>query len=41
MKRARFVLEQTHAFADPNESDARGISLMLPTPDIFADAARL
>ena len=34
LKRARFVLEQTNAFADPNEADASGISLILPTPDI-------
>ncbi len=28
---ARSVLEQTHAFADPAEADARGIRLVLPT----------
>jgi len=41
LSRARFILERTHAFADPNEADARGISLILPTPDMLADAARL
>ncbi|MGO4880858.1 MAG: Fic family protein [Bryobacteraceae bacterium] len=37
LERARFVLDRTHAFADPNEADARGISLRLPTPEILAD----
>jgi hypothetical protein len=41
LERARFILDRTHAFADPNEADARGISLILPTPEISADAARL
>jgi Fic family protein len=41
LNRARFILERTNAFADPNEADARGISLILPTPDMLADAARL
>jgi hypothetical protein len=41
LSRARFILDRTHAFAYPNEADARGISLILPTPDIAADAARL
>jgi len=41
LKRARFILERTHAFADPNEADARGISLVLPAPEIVAEAARL
>jgi hypothetical protein len=40
LKRARRILERTHAFDDSNEADARGISLILPTPDIVADAAR-
>jgi len=40
LKRARFILERTHAFDDSNEADGRGISLILPTPDIAADAAR-
>ena len=36
LERARFVLDTgTHAFADPNEADARGISLRLPTPKIW------
>jgi hypothetical protein len=39
LNRARFILDRTHAFADPNEAEARGISLVMPTPDIVADAA--
>jgi hypothetical protein len=31
LKRARRILERTHAFDDSNEADARGISLILPT----------
>jgi fido (protein-threonine AMPylation protein) len=30
MDRARAMLDQTHAFADPNEADAAGIRLTLP-----------
>jgi hypothetical protein len=37
---ARLILDRTHAFADPNEADAGGIRLMLPTPDILRDAAQ-
>jgi hypothetical protein len=37
LDRARFILDRTHAFADPNEADAAGIRLMLPTPEILAD----
>jgi fido (protein-threonine AMPylation protein) len=37
---ARLILDRTHAFADPNEADAAGIRLMLPTPDILGDAAQ-
>jgi len=33
LDRARSILEKTHAFADPNEADAAGIRLMLPTPE--------
>ena len=40
LDRARFILDRTHAFADPNEADAAGIRLILPTPEILADAAR-
>jgi hypothetical protein len=40
LQRARFILERTHAFDDPNEADARGVYLILPTPEIVADAAR-
>jgi hypothetical protein len=40
MERARFILDRTHAFADPIEADASGIRVVLPTPDILADAAQ-
>ena len=40
LDRARFILDRTHAFADPNEADAAGIRLILPTPEILADAAQ-
>ena len=36
LDRARFILERTHAFTDPNEADTAGIRLMLPTPEISA-----
>jgi Fic/DOC family len=36
--RARSILERTHAFADPNEADAAGIRLVLPTPEVVTDA---
>lgn len=39
LDRSRFILDRTHAFADPNEADAAGIRLILPTPEILADAA--
>ena len=38
--RARFVLDRTHAFFDPNEADTAGIRLILPTPDILTDATQ-
>lgn len=38
LERARTILDRTHAFADPNEADAAGIRLVLPTPDILAEA---
>jgi hypothetical protein len=31
LKRACAILERTHAFLDPNEADAAGVSLVLPT----------
>jgi Fic/DOC family len=34
LERARSILARTNAFADPNEADAAGIRLMLPTPDM-------
>jgi len=37
---SRFILDRTHAFADPNEADAAGIRLILPTPEILADAGQ-
>ena len=40
LDRARFILERTHAFADPTEAEAAGIRLILPTPEILADVAR-
>lgn len=40
LDRARFILDRTHAFADPIEADAAGIRLILPTPEILVDAAR-
>ena len=36
---ARAILNRTHAFADPNEADASGVRLVLPTPEILADIA--
>jgi hypothetical protein len=36
-ERARSILERTHAFADPNEADAAGVRLVLPTPEVVAD----
>lgn len=38
LQMARVILERTNAFADPNEADAAGIRLILPTPEILADA---
>ena len=38
LERARFILDRTHAFTDPNEADAAGIRLVLPTPEVVADA---
>jgi hypothetical protein len=37
LDQARLVLDRTHAFADPNEADAAGIRLVLPTPEVVAD----
>ena len=39
-ERARSILEKTHGFADPNEADAAGIRLLLPTPEVVADAPK-
>src|SRR4029079_3755865 len=38
LDRARFILDRTHAFADPTEADAAGVRLVLPTPEILADS---
>jgi len=38
LDRARFILDRTHAFLDPNEADAAGIRLVMPTPEILDDA---
>jgi fido (protein-threonine AMPylation protein) len=38
LQSARVILERTNAFADPNEADAAGIRLILPTPEILAEA---
>jgi len=38
LDRARSILDRTHAFVDPNEADAAGLRLVLPTPEILADA---
>jgi hypothetical protein len=38
LDRARFILDRTHAFLDPNEADTAGIRLVMPTPEILADA---
>lgn len=40
LDRARFILDRTHAFTDPNETDTTGIRLMLPTPEILNDATQ-
>jgi hypothetical protein len=37
LNRARFILDRTHAFDDPNEAEAAGIRLTLPTPDILSE----
>jgi hypothetical protein len=38
LKTARVILERTNAFADANEADAAGVRLVLPGPEILADA---
>ena len=35
--RARFLLDRTHAFADPQEADVAGVRLTLPTSDVLVD----
>jgi len=40
LARARLILDRTHAFVDPNEADAAGIRLVLPTPDILTYATQ-
>jgi Fic/DOC family protein len=36
LERARVILDRTHAFTDPNEADAAGIRLTLPTPETLS-----
>ena len=36
LERAKVLLERTHAFTDPNEADANGVRLVLPTPALLA-----
>jgi len=38
---ARAMLEQTNAFHDPAEADAAGVRLLLPEPQLLADAWRI
>ena len=40
LDRARLILDRTHAFADPNEADAAGVRLMLPSPEILTNATQ-
>jgi len=40
LARARFILDRTHAFTDPNEADAAGVRLVLPTAELLAEAIR-
>ena len=35
LDRARFILDRTHAFADPNEADAAAAHPILQTPGIL------
>jgi len=37
LDRARFMLDRTNAFLDPNEADAAGTRLVMPAPEILAD----
>jgi hypothetical protein len=34
---ARAILGKTHAFTDPNEAEAAGVRLVLPTSEMMAD----
>ncbi|MBI2685168.1 MAG: Fic family protein [Acidobacteria bacterium] len=38
---ARHILDRTHAFMDPNEAEASGIRLLLPTAEMLADRKKL
>ncbi|HWE49026.1 MAG TPA: Fic family protein [Bryobacteraceae bacterium] len=38
LRTARVILERTNAFADPNEAEAAGVRLVLPTSELLADA---
>ncbi len=40
MNRARFILDRTHAFADPNEADAAGVRLTIPRRNCLRPGTR-
>jgi Fic family protein len=40
LDKARFLLDRTHAFTDPNEADANGVRLMMPTPELLNGSTR-
>lgn len=40
LEKARFVRERTHAFDYPDEADAKGIRLTMPTPETLTDRYR-
>jgi hypothetical protein len=40
LDRARFILDRTHAFTDPNQADMAGLRLTLPSAEILAEATR-
>ena len=37
LSRARFILDRTHAFDDPNEADAAGVRLTVPTAELLGE----
>jgi hypothetical protein len=40
LDKARFLLDRTHAFTDPNEADANGVRLMMPAPELLNGSTR-